>query len=173
MTKAAKNQATRRAAKRPKIRLPETEEGTILFDVDPIIIKDHYEIDYIHSYAQDTPFFTGLAKGKLRGSRCTHCEYAYATPRSHCMDCGKPTDWFDLPTEGTVHTFTTCHYASQVFMGDTPYTLILVEFPGVDTLFMSRLIGAKPSELRIGMKVAAQFVRNSKFKVTDVYFVPA
>lgn len=167
MAKAAK------MAKKEKIRLPETEEGTILFNVDPIIIKDHYEIDYIHSYAQDTPFFTGLAEGKLRGSHCANCEYTYATPRSHCMDCGKPTEWFDLPTEGAVHTFTTCHYASQVFMGDTPYTLILVEFPSVDTLFMSRLIGAKPSDLRIGMKVAAQFVRNSKFKVTDVYFVPA
>ena len=32
------------------IKLPETEEGTVLFNVDPIIIKHHYEIDYIHSY---------------------------------------------------------------------------------------------------------------------------
>ena len=42
----------------------------------------------------------------------------------------------------------------------------------MDTLFMSRLIGAEPEEARIGMDVEARFRRNSKFKVTDVYFVP-
>ena len=34
-------------------------------------------------------------------------------------------------------------------------------------------MGAEPEEAHIGMEVQAQFVRNSKFKVTDVYFVPA
>jgi len=42
-------------------KLPETEEGTILFNVNPIIVKHHYEIDYLHSYAPDSPFFAGLA----------------------------------------------------------------------------------------------------------------
>ena len=51
-------------------KIPETEDGTILFNVDPIIIKHHYEIDYIHSYAQDSPFFAGLTKKQLLGSRC-------------------------------------------------------------------------------------------------------
>ena len=157
---------------RARVKLPETEEGTVLFNLDPIIVKDHYEIDYIHSYAQDSSFFAGLAEGELRGSRCQRCEYTYATPRGHCMDCGKPTEWVSLPGYGTVHTFTTCHYAGEMFQAETPYTLVLVEFSEVDTLFMSRLVGADPTDLRIGMKVKAQFVRNSKFKVTDVYFVP-
>ena len=157
---------------RERVRVPETESGTVLFNLDPIIIKDHYEIDYIHSYAQDSPFFEGLSKGELRGSRCANCNYKYATPRGHCMNCGRPTQWFTLPTQGTVHTFTTCYFASEMFQGETPYTLVLVEFPGVDTLFMSRLVGADPSEVHIGMKVHAQFLRNSKFRVTDVYFVP-
>ncbi|MDO8751697.1 MAG: Zn-ribbon domain-containing OB-fold protein [Dehalococcoidia bacterium] len=156
---------------RNRVKLPETETGTILFNLDPIIIKDHYEIDYIHSYAQDSPFFEGLSKGELKGSKCTNCNYTYATPRGHCMYCGKPTQWIVLPNQGAIHTFTTCYYASEMFMGETPYTLILVEFAGVDTLFMSRLIGAEPSEVRIGMNVQAQYLRNSKFRVTDVYFV--
>ncbi len=155
--------------RRPK--LPETEEGATLFNLDPIILKDHYEIDYVHSYAQDSPFFAGLAKGELKGSRCDRCEYTYATPRGHCMYCGQPTQWIALPTQGAIHTFTTCYYASQMFQGETPYTLVLVEFPGVDTLFMSRLVGAEPSNVHIGAKIQAQFVRNSRFTVTDVYFV--
>lgn len=155
-----------------RVRVPETEEGTVLFNTDPIILKNHYEIDYIHSYAQDSPFFAGLAKGQLLGSRCARCGTVYATPRSHCMEDGAETEWHELSLRGRVHSFTTCFYGGQEFLDDTPFTLILVEFDGVDTLFLSRLVGAESSEPQIGMDVEAQFRRNSKFNVTDVYFVP-
>ena len=155
-----------------KVRLPETEVGTVLFGTDPIIVKSHYEIDYIHSYAQDSPFFAGLAKGQLLGSRCTKCEKVYATPRAHCMDDGAETEWQELPLRGRVHSLTTCYYGGEEFLNETPYTLVLVEFGGVDTLFLSRLVGAGPDEAKIGMELEAQFRRNSKFNVTDVYFVP-
>ena len=154
-------------------KLPETEDGTILFNTDPIIIKQHYDIDYLHSYAQDSPFFAGLAKGKLLGSQCTACSYIYATPRSHCMECGAATEWHEMPQQGRIHTFTTCHFGGEAFLKETPFSLILVEFDGIETLFLSRLIGAEPDEISIGMNVKARFLRNSKFRATDVYFVPA
>jgi hypothetical protein len=153
-------------------KLPENEAGTVLFNVDPIIVKDHYEIDYLHSYAQDSPFFAGLANKKLLGSHCGACEITYATPRSHCMECGAETEWVELPQQGRVHTFTTCYFGGEAFLKETPFTLILVEFDGVDSLFLSRLIGVAPEEASIGLPVRARFVRNSKFKATDVYFVP-
>ncbi|MGR3316945.1 MAG: Zn-ribbon domain-containing OB-fold protein [Candidatus Anammoxibacter sp.] len=154
-----------------KIKTAETEEGTILFNVDPIMFKDHYEIDYIHSYAQDSPFFAGLAKGVILGSDCKQCSYKYATPRKHCMYCGNETEWFELPKEGKIHTWTTCFFGGQAFLKETPYHLIMVEFDGVNTLFMSRIIGVNQEDLEIGMKIKPRFLRNSKFKVTDVYFV--
>ena len=156
-----------------KVRLPETEEGTVLFNTDPIVVKHHYEIDYIHSYAQDSPFFAGLANGQLLGSRCPRCSKVYATPRAHCMDDGAETGWHPLPLQGKVHSFTTCYYGGEQFLDETPFTLVLVEFQAVDTLFLSRLIGAEPSEVNIGMDVEAQFRRNSKFNATDIYFVLA
>jgi len=128
-------------------KMPETEDGTILYNLDPIIIKHHYEIDYIHSYAQDSPFFAGLAEKKLLGTRCPECGYRHGTPRVHCIMCGAECEWFELPQEGTVHTWTTCHFGSEEFLDETPFHLILVEFP--------------------------RFKRLSKFKPTDVYFVPA
>lgn len=152
-------------------KLPESAEGTILFNLDPIIIKQHYEIDYLHSYAQDSPFFAGLAKGTLLGSRCPACDYVYATPRGHCMQCGGTTEWHELPLQGRIHTFTTCHSGGEAFLKETPFTLILVEFDEVDTLFLSRLVGVEPDEVAIGMEVRARFLRNSAFKATDVYFV--
>lgn len=156
-----------------KARVPETEEGAVVYNLDPIILKWHYEIDYIHSYAQDSPFFAGLANRKLMGSKCAQCNYVYATPRSHCMNCGGKTEWHELPQQGRVHTYTTCHFGGEAFLKETPYTLILVEFDGVDTLFLSRLVGCEPDEVTIGMPVKAKFLRLSKLRPTDVYFVPA
>lgn len=160
------------ADKGKTFKLPETDSGTIVFNTDPLIIKYHYEIDYIHSYAEDTPFFIGLSQGKLMGSRCTNCNYMFATPRSHCMECGKPTTWEQLPNKGRVHTFTTCYFGGEAFLDETPFTLILVEFEGVDTLFLSRIVGVDLDKVKIGMPVQAQYLRNSKWKPTDVYFVP-
>ena len=165
--------------------------------MDPLIIQDHYEIDYRHSYAEDSPFFVALTKGKLLGSRCTACGYTYATPRSHCMECGAPTSWHELPLAGRVHTYTTCHYGGELFLKETPFTLILVEFDGADTLFLSRLKGvptpthpsgapiAPPDAMGhegegqggggvyIGMPVVARFAKTPSFKVTDVWFETA
>jgi len=138
----------------------------------PIEIRDHYEIDYRHSYAQDSPFFVGLTQGKLLGSRCRKCAYAYATPRGHCDQCGSETEWMALPLEGKVHTHTTCYYSGESFMKETPFTLILVEFEKIDTLFLSRLKGAKPDSVRIGMAVKARFAMKHEFRITDVHFIP-
>lgn len=153
-------------------KMPETQEGTEVYKVDPLIVKSHYEIDYIHSYAQDSEFFRALGKKKLMGSKCRKCGYTYATPRGHCMMCGSETDWFELPTEGRVHTYTTCYFGSEKFLPETPFNLIMVEFEGVDSLFMARLIGADQEDIKIGMKVKAKFRRNLQISPTDVYFVP-
>lgn len=179
-------------AKKPDVnneieaRMEETEEGTVLFNVpfpkdlaqlkemSPIIIKQPYEIVYLHSYGQDSPFFAALANGKLISTKCPKCGYAYGTPRLHCMYCGSECDWVELPEEGRIHTFTVCHFGSQVFLPQCPFILILVEWDGVDTLFMARLMGADVNEASldwVGRKVRARFVRNSKFNPTDVYFV--
>lgn len=173
--KPVRTSSTKRGAKPEwgKLRLPETDQGTVVFNTDPLIIKNHYEIDYQHSYAEDSPFFIGLSQGKLLGSECAKCHYRYATPRAYCMECGKKTKWVELPLEGRVHTWTTCYFGSEAFLKETPFNLVLVEFAGVNTLFLARLIGVKQEEVRVGLKIRAQFRRNSKFDPTNVYFVPA
>ena len=155
----------------PEPRLPEVEHGTEVFSVDPLIIRDHFEINYLHSYKQDTPFFHGLARRKLLGSHCSKCAYKYATPRTHCMYCHGPTQWFELPTNGRIHSWTVCYFAAEEFLKEVPFTLVLVEFDGVDTLFLSRLVGVERADIRIDMKVKAKFRRKATWSVRDVYFV--
>ncbi|MCX6028505.1 MAG: OB-fold domain-containing protein [Chloroflexi bacterium] len=174
-------------------KLPETDDGTILFSVPfpteldaeslaalkemaPIIVKQPYAIDYIHSYGQDSPFFAGLANGRLLGSMAPATGYTYATPRGHDMATGQETDWVDLTLRpAAVHAFTVCYFGSEEFLPECPYVLALIEFEGANTLFLGRLLGLDPHAPTvdwIGMRVGLRFRRNSKFKPTDVYFYP-
>jgi len=137
----------------------------------PIVLPKHYEIDYIHSYGQDSPFFPGLARKKLLGTKCRKCGYKYATPRMSCMQCGSDCEWMEVPHEGRIHSWTKCYYGSEAFLDETPYFLVLVEFDGMDTLFLSRLKGVKDEKkVQIGMPVKAVFAKKPEYQITDVWF---
>jgi hypothetical protein len=142
--------------------------------VESLVIHYPYSINYIHSYAEDSPFFLGLANGKLMGSKCTarRCGATFATPRGHCMRCGAATEWIDLPLRGKVHSWTTCHFGSEAFLKETPYNLALVEFEGIGSVMLVRLKDAVESDLYVGMPVEARFDPTPKYSITDVWFVP-
>ena len=89
------------------------------------------------------------------------------------MFCGSETYDIELPLEGKIHSFTTCYYAGEDFINEVPYTLILVEFKNINSLFMSRLVNKENKRVEIGMEVKAKFKKLQKFNVNDVYFLPA
>ena len=142
---------------------------------DSLIIDSPYSIHYIHSYAEDSEFFLGLAEGKLLGSRCTKtsCGYVYATPRGHCMVCGSPTAWLELPKRGKVHSWTTCLFGGEAFLKETPYNLAMIEFEGAGSLLLARLKECGQSDIFVGMPVEARFAPEAKYSITDVWFVPS
>ena len=157
----------------------ETDPDSLAFlkRLAPIQIEQEYSITYLHSYGQDSPWFAGASNKRLLASQDPDSGYTYATPRGHDMYSGQETQWIDItdrPAE--VHAFTVCHFGSEEFLPDTPFVLALVTFEGVDTLFLTRLLGVDPQAANldwIGMSVRPRFLRNSKLKPTDVYFVPA
>ena len=51
--------------------------------MSPLLIEQPYSITYLHSYAQDSPFFAGLASGHYLVSRDAETGYTYATPVSY------------------------------------------------------------------------------------------
>ncbi|MDH4128118.1 MAG: Zn-ribbon domain-containing OB-fold protein [Spirochaetota bacterium] len=170
-----------------KTKLTETQDGTIVFnlpfprDLDdlrsmsPIVIKRPYLIDYIYSYGQDSPFFAALSNKIQLGTKCNKCNYSFANPRLACTYCGGENSWIKLPEEGEIHTFTVCYFGSEKFLAETPFILGLISYEGINTLFLTRLIGLNidnPSLDWIGMKVKRQFIRNSKLLPTDVYYLP-
>jgi uncharacterized OB-fold protein len=149
----------------------------LLKQMTPLQIEQEYCINYLHSYGQDSPWFAGLANKRLLASRDPVTGYTYATPRGHDMGSGGETEWIDITDRpAQVHAFTVCYFGSEEFLPETPYVLALIEFEGVDTLLLTRLMGVDPEKAAldwIGMRVAPRFLRNSKLKPTDVYFVPA
>ncbi len=176
-----------------KFRKEENLEGTIVFRVPfpkkldeaglkmlksmtAIVKRQPYHVEYLLSYGQDSPFFAGLTNKVMLGSRDPETGYTYATPRGADMYTGNETDWMQLPNEGKVHAFTVCHFGSEEFLPECPFVLALIEFPGVNTLFLTRLRGfdpEKPSMDWIGAKEKAKFRRISKLTPTDVWFEPA
>jgi len=168
-------------------RVEDNLEGTVVFNVpfptgtdlsalkqmSPIVIKFPYSIDYNFSYGQDSAFFAALANKRFIVSREPDTGYTYANPRGHDMYTGKATEWVEIQPEGRIHAFTVCQFGSEAFLDQTPFILILVEFEGVDTLFLARLVGVDPAAASIdwiGKKVKGHFLRNSKLKPTDIYF---
>lgn len=142
----------------------------------PIQIEQEYHITYLHSYGQDSPWFAALTNKKLLANREPESGYTYATPRGNDIYSGKETVWIDISNRAAkIHAFTVCHFGSEEFLPETPFVLVLVEFEGVNTLLLSRLMGIDPANASIDwidMPVLPRFIRNSKLKPTDVYFIP-
>ncbi|MGD2057826.1 MAG: OB-fold domain-containing protein [Anaerolineales bacterium] len=157
----------------------ETDPDALAFlkRMAPLQIEQDYQITYLHSYAQDSPWFAAVTQKKLLATQDPESGYTYATPRGHDMYSGAETNWIDITDrEARVHAFTVCHFGSEEFLPETPFVLALIEYEDVDTLFLTRLVGVDPMDASldwIGMKVKPRFLRNSKLKPTDVYFLPA
>lgn len=166
-----------KSAKFQEVNTAVKKEGAAIFvdkeGQENLIIDNPYAIRYIHSYAEDTPFFLGLADGKLRGTKCGACNYVFATPRGNCQFCGETTKWVDLPLRGKVHTWTTCHFGGEAFLKETPYNLAMIEFEGANSVLLARLKDCKEEEIYVGMPVEARFSPQPQFSITDIWFVPA
>lgn len=157
----------------------ETDPDALAFlkRLAPLQIEQQYRITYLHSYGQDSPWFAAVSNKQLLATKEPDSGYTYATPRGHDMYSGQETEWIDISQrEARVHAFTVCHFGSEEFLPETPFVLALIEYEGVNTLFLTRLLGLDPHEASIdwiGMRVQPRFLRNSKLKPTDVYFIPA
>ncbi len=149
MTKLPINATRRSAGTSFSVPFPvetDPEALAILKRMAPILIEQPYQITYLHSYGQDSPCFAGLANSTCwrRRTRCP----ATPTPRraAHDMYTGAETDWIDSPTgRRSVHAFTVCYFGSEEFLPETPYVLALIEFEGVNTLFLDAAAGPRPA----------------------------
>ena len=91
------------SAKRVEHWIPEfglARELDWLKNMAPIQIEQPYSIVYLHSYAQDSPWFAGLTNKKILANRDPESGYTYAQPRGHDMYSGEETEWIDITSDG-------------------------------------------------------------------------
>jgi uncharacterized OB-fold protein len=119
---------------------------------------------HYHTYGLLTPYFRGLAEGRLRATRCLNpgCPIGrgegqlWLPPRADCPDCHQPMSWQEIEEpRGYVYTYTYVERGGTGLELPCPYYQIDVKIEGVCTILKSYLSG--PGPIRIGDRVRARF----------------
>ena len=119
---------------------------------------------HYHTYGLLTPYFKGLAEGRLLATRCTNpaCPIGkgngplWLPPRADCPDCHQPMVWDEIKNpRGYIYTYTYVERGGTGLEIPCPYYQIDVKVEGVWTIVKSYLDG--PGPIRIGDKVRARF----------------
>ena len=135
---------------------------------------------HTHSYGGEYEFFSGIAEGRLIGTRCDNadCEVGYGSVfmpfRIYCPDCLQRTTSVDL-TEvanrtATVHSFMITERTGAFNTLEKPIKFINVEFEGVCTILMGYLLRGEPA---IGDRVVPIFATEQPtYTILDLAWVP-
>jgi uncharacterized OB-fold protein len=104
-------------------------------------------------------FITQLEAGKVMATRCKECGTRYFPPKADCPCClSSDVEWFEVERKGKLLTYTVVNYGPTGFEADTPYTLALGEFDGVQILArLSREI--KQGDIKPGMPLVVSPVK--------------
>ena len=122
-------------------------------------------------------FLRGLKAGEIQGTRCEQCGRIAIPPRIFCEWCFKRTEtWVKLPDTGTVNTFSISYIATDTTRLKTPTIPAVIEIDEAGHAGFLHIIGeAKPDEVKIGMRVKAEWADPEKRQgsITDIkYFKP-
>lgn len=105
-------------------------------------------------------FVDFLSDGKIMGTVCKKCGTKYFPPRADCANClSSEYDWFELPKEGTLETYTIAYYAPYGFEMDCPYGMGVVDFGSNLKLFARISKEIRDEELKTGLKVTVRPVK--------------
>jgi uncharacterized OB-fold protein len=135
---------------------------------------------HTHSYGGEWEFFSGIAEGRLIGTRCDNaeCEDGYESIfmpfRIYCPDCLQRTTSVDL-TEvanrtSVIHSFMITERTGAFNTLEKPIKFINVEFDGVSTILMGYILRGEPA---IGNRVRPIFATEQPtYTILDLAWVP-
>ena len=91
----------------------------------------------------------------------------YVPPRGSCPRCAVPTEEeVELSDEGTIITFAIVRVPSENIKVPLPFASIQVLLDGADLPFFSVLQGCELDDVRIGMRVRADWVPREELAPT-------
>jgi uncharacterized protein len=128
----------------------------------PIALK----YDHVASPGE-TASLLGLAEGRLVGQRCPACQKVYIPPRGACPTCGVPTaENVELPDTGIVTTFCVVNVPYPGQRVKPPYVAASVLLDGADIAIQHLILGCEPGEVRMGMRVRANWKPREEWGTT-------
>ncbi len=127
-------------------------------------VRLHYE----HTASpEESRFLRGLADGRLLAQRCPVCGKVYIPPRGACPTDGVPTtDEVELPDRGIVTTFCVVNVDYPGQRVSAPYVAASVLLDGADIPFQHLILGCDPDEVRMGMRVRAEWKPRAEWGTT-------
>jgi uncharacterized protein len=127
-------------------------------------VRLHYE----HTASpEESRFLRGLADGRLLAQRCPACGKVYIPPRGACPTDGVPTTGeVELPDRGIVTTFCVVNVDYPGQRVSAPYVAASVLLDGADIPFQHLILGCDPDEVRMGMRVRAEWKPRAEWGTT-------
>ena len=109
-------------------------------------------------------FWDELEQNKLMTTECKDCQTLHWPPRSFCTTCySENLDWTDLPTSGTLVTFTKVTAPAEGFSKDG-YILGIVQLKNTDLRVFGQ-VHKNASELYQGIQITLHIEEDeNKFK---------
>ncbi len=112
-------------------------------------------------------FLQGLAKRKILGGSCPDCPAVMVPPRGSCPQCAVATgDVVEVSDHGTIVTFSIVRVPSENLDFELPYACISVLLDGAGLPFFHVVQGCDLDEVRMGMRVKAQWVEDDKLETS-------
>jgi len=144
--------------------------------VEPAVYKSAINVPY-HWWAGETAtrFFSAIRdEQKIMGTKCSKCGKVFLPPRKTCIMCFTDAEeWVACANEGELVSFTVARKQLAALPKEAPVIYGLIKIDGADTALLHMLGEVDPSQLKIGMRVAAKFADERTGTILDIdYFKP-
>lgn len=102
-------------------------------------------------------FCKWAGQGRLMGGKCLKCGKIHFPPRPLCDVCfSDKFEWFEIPKQGKLMTYTIIHVAPAQFQAIAPYAVGIAEF-GDDLKLPGMIKGVPLEAISIGMPLELVF----------------
>jgi len=147
-----------------------------LSEVEPLVYESQINIPY-KWWAGETAstFLIALRdRKKILGTRCTACARVYVPPRKVCPACFvENSEWVEVADQGTLLAYTVTRRQLAALPEKAPVLFGLIKLDGADTGLLHYLGEVAPADLRIGLRVKAEFAAQRTGTIRDIaYFRP-
>lgn len=148
----------------------------IFENIEPMVYQSGINIPY-NWWAGDTAskFLIAIRdEKKILGTKCSKCSRVFIPPRKTCPTCfTENKEWVEVSNEGTVQAFTIARRQLAALPKKVPVCFALILLEGASTALLHYLDEVDPADIKIGMRVRAQFAEERHGNITDIdYFKP-